>query len=187
MRPIIIVLTTAATFVGGCVSPQSRRGMVVQAEVGQSFPNFTFQDERGVTQDLGKNLGDFTILVFSECGQGMHGPISAALVDLVHANQEPGYVETFGFDIHRSKNGCPGHRNCHLLEGGPRLFSICDARATASGLYGVDSTDEIVIIGPDQKIVHRAPMEDIQAVSHSFADMFATHVEMVLQTRAPEE
>lgn len=186
MKPVIVILLVA-TFLPGCVSPQARRGMVVQAEVGQPFPNFTFQDERGVTQDLGKNLGDFTILVFSECGQGMHGPVSDALVDLVRVNQEPGYVETVGFDIHWSRNGCANHTDCHLLEGGPRTYSICDARAQVSHLYGVDSGDEIVIIGPERKIVSRASMADIETVSHGFADMFASHVEIVLQTRAPEE
>jgi len=161
--------------------------MVVQADIGERFHNFTFQDERGVTQNLGQNLGDFTVLVFSECGEDLHGPVSNALVDLVHANQAPGYAETVGFDIHWSKDGCPHHSDCHLLEGGPRIFSICDARAQVRDLYSVDSGDQIIIIDPNRRIVSRASESEIETVSRTLAHLFAEHAEIVAQTRSPEE
>jgi len=159
----------------------------VQAEVGNRFPNFTFQDERGTTQDLGQNLGDFTVLVFSECGEDLHGPTSQALTDLVHANQEPGYVETIGFDIHWSKEGCSNHDDCHLLEGGPRIFSICDARSQVHHLYGVTSDVEIVVIGPDRRIVDRAQGSEFKKVATGLASMFHDHAERTLQERSPDQ
>jgi len=187
MKPIFIMSLAAIAPLGGCVSPQARRGRVAQPEVGNRFQNFTFQDERGTTQDLSQNLGDFTVLVFSECGRDLHGPASKALVDLVHGNQEPGYTETVGFDIHWSKNGCPQHSDCHLLEGGPHIFSICDARAQVRDLYRVDSGDEIIIIGPDRHIVARAPLSELQAVAASLSSMFHDQAESVLQQRSPDQ
>lgn len=187
MKPMIITSLATIALLGGCVSPQTRRGMVVQAQVGNHFPNFTFEDERGGTQDLGQNLGDFTVLVFSECGEDLHGPVSKTLVNLVHGNQEPGYVETVGFDIHWSKDGCPHHSDCHLLEGGPHIFSICDARAQVRDLYSVDSVDEIVVIGPDRRIISRAPTSESETVSRTLAHQFAEHTEMVMQSRSPDE
>src|SRR3972149_10746921 len=77
MKPIFITSLAAIALLGGCVSPQARRGRVAQPEVGNRFPNFTFQDERGTTQDLSQNLGDFTVLVFSECGRDLHGPAAS--------------------------------------------------------------------------------------------------------------
>jgi hypothetical protein len=187
MKQIIFTGLGAIALLGGCVSPQARRGTVVQAEVGNRFPNFTFQDERGTTRDLSQNLGDFTVLVFSECGEDLHGPASTVVVDLVHSNQESGYAETVGFDVHWSKNGCPQHGDCHLLEGGPHIFSICDARAQVRDLYRIDSGDEIIVIGPDRRIVARTPISNFQTVAMNLSSMFHDHAQRVLQTRSPDQ
>lgn len=161
MKPITIISLAVVTLLGGCVSPQARRGRVVQAEVGGRHPNFTFQDERGKTQSLTGNLGDFTVLVFTECGEDLHGPVSKALVDLVRPNQEPGYARNVGFDIHWSKDGCPHHSDCHFLEGGTNIFSIRDARAQARDLYRADSGGEIIVNGPDSRVIERASICEI--------------------------
>lgn len=186
-RTIITISLATAGLMGGCVSPQARRGRVVEAQVGERAPSFTFQDERGKTHELAGDLGDFTVLIFSECGTDMHREVSNELLDLVRANQEPGYVETVGFDIHWSRDGCPQHSDCHLLEGGPRVYSICDARAQARDLFGAHLPQEIVIIGPDRRIVLRAPASDIDSVAASLDSMFQERRERVLQERSPDE
>lgn len=187
MKSFVIASLVAIGLLTGCVSPQARRGRVIQADIGNRFPNFTFLDEHGTAQDLSQNLGDFTVLVFSECGEDVHGPVSAALVDLVQPNQEPGYASTVGFDIHWSKDGCPHHSDCHLLEGGTHIFSICDARAQVRALYGVESDQEIVVIGPDRRIVDRSRGSDFSRVAGSLSNMFYEHAERVVQQRSPDE
>ncbi|MCO6438627.1 MAG: hypothetical protein J5J06_16160 [Phycisphaerae bacterium] len=187
MKSTILIALAPLALLTGCVSPQARRGRVIQADVGNRFPNFTFQDERGTAQDLSQNLGDFTVLVFSECGEDLHGPVSAALVDLVQPNQEPGYSETVGFDIHWSRDGCRYHSDCHLLEGGPHIFSICDGRSQVRDLYDADAAGEIIVIGPDRRIVDRAPMRELDSISSRLARRFSDHAEVVIQTRSPDE
>jgi len=187
MKTLVMTSLAAIALLAGCVSPQARRGRVVEAAIGDHFANFTFQDERSKMQDLGQNLGDFTVLVFSECGEDLHGPMSKAVVDLVHANQEPGYVETVGFDIHWSTDGCPHRDDCHLLEGGPHIFSICDARSRVRDLYRADAGGEIIVIGPDRRIVDRGPLHELDSISRRLAQRFSQHAEVVIQTRSPEE
>ncbi len=102
-------------------------------------------------------------------------------------NQEPGYASTVGFDIHWSKDGCSQHSDCHLLEGGAYIFSICDARAQARNLYGVESDQEIVVIGPDRRIVTRSRGPDFSGLAASLSSMFDDYSERVVMQRSPDE
>jgi len=107
MKYIFLIAVVYLTLPAGCASPQARRGRVVEAMVGDHL---------------------------SECGEDPRGPMSQTVVDIVHTNEEPGYVETGGFDSHRSKDGFQHHRDCHPLGNGVTELDTVSRRI--AGLFG---------------------------------------------------
>lgn len=173
MSKSIVVLGIAILFAGGCVSPQARRGKVDQVKVGEGFCDFTYIDDDGNGQSFGKFRGDITVLTFSKCDSDQHEPASVYLVGLVYGIEEPGLAEPVGFDMHWSKNGCPEHSGCHLIESKRRLFSLCDADGLVREIYGVTKPDEVVIIRPDGTVALRAPANQKALIEGQLRDLVA--------------
>lgn len=156
---------------------------MIQGVVGNRFSDFTSWDDRGVAQDIGRGLGDFTVLVLSECAKNPHGPVSKDLVDPLHAEQKSGSAETGAYDVDSWKDSYPDHGDRDVLESGRCALSMCKVRSYVRALYSVDTSDKISVIGPDQRIVTRTPGSDFEMAAVSLSSMFHDDAVSVAQQR----
>jgi hypothetical protein len=187
MRPSILLSIGLIMLLGGCLSPQARQGRVLEGKGGDSFPDFTFMDQEGRTRSLRQHLGDFTVLAFTQCGGELHESVSGDLTALVKANQEPGYADTVGYDIHWCEDGCKHADRCHLIEGKTHLFSICDARSVVRDLYEARDGGQLVVIGPDRRIALRDSASNMSLVKGRLQRMFDDHAWAVVEQVSPDE
>ncbi len=101
--------------------------------------------------------GDYTVLMFNRCDQESHGPAARLLKDIVAENRHALYVDVTGVDVHWSDNGCPVHKQCHLVSDRSDLASLCDANGVVRRLYGAAEENAIHVIGPDGRVLAAAP------------------------------
>ncbi len=162
----------AVALAGGCASPAAHHGRVVASSggqqeeklrpnVGERFLDFTYVDDEGKTQRLKDHLGDYTFLIFTKCGDEMHSMASKEIRDLVHATQDREFNEIVAFDVYWSEGGCQGDDPCRLTEQDFSYFSICDARGEVANLYGVGHLNEILVIGPDGRVIDGASVSSL--------------------------
>jgi cytochrome oxidase Cu insertion factor (SCO1/SenC/PrrC family) len=158
---------------GGCAGPAVHHGRVVgspggqsdeavRPAVGASFVDFSYVDDEGKPQRLKDHLGDYTFLIFTRCGDDLHSLASQEIRELVHATQDRDYNEIIAFDIYWSEAGCEGDDPCRLAEPDSSYFSICDARGEVASLYGVAHQNEIIVVGPDGRIVDGASVASLE-------------------------
>jgi hypothetical protein len=165
-----IALTVA--LVGGCASPAVHHGHVVGSPggereeavrpgVGARFLDFTYVDDEGNAQRLKDHLGEYTFLILTRCGDDPHSLASREIRELVHATHDPGYNDIVAFDVYRSDGGCGADDPCRLTERDSSYFSICDGRGEVADLYGAGHENQIIVIGPDRRIVDEASVASL--------------------------
>lgn len=168
MAPVVLTFALA----GGCASPAvhygrvvgspgSQRDDAVRPVVGARFVDFTYVDDEGKSQRLKDHLGEYTFLIFTKCGDEAHTLASQEVRELVHDTQDIDFNDIVAFDVYHAEGGCGFDDPCRLTEQDSSYFSICDARGEVAELYGVGHQNQIVVIGPDGRIVDGAPVTSL--------------------------
>ncbi len=124
------------------------------------LPDLHFLDERGSIRSLRDYLGDFTVLAFTGCNGTEHRSVTKLLDTIVAKNGAAGQVKVIGIDVHSSNRTNGWHAPVHRVDVRKNLVTIDDADGTIRRWHGVGGEDEILIIGPDGRVIDSAPVQD---------------------------
>jgi hypothetical protein len=194
--PVVFTLALA----GGCTSPAVHYGRAVESPSGQPesavrpavgarFLDFSYVDDAGERQRLKDHLGDYTFLIFTRCGDEMHTQASREIRELVHATEDRRFNEIVAFDIYRTEGACGPGDPCRLAERDSNYFSICDPRGEVADLYGVGHHNQVIVIGPDRRIVDAASVASLNELEARVKERIAQYTahKSVWLTRAGSE
>ncbi len=128
------------------------------------LPDLHFLDERGSIRSLRDYLGDFTVLAFTGCNGTEPRSVTKLLKTVRAKNGAAGQIKVIGIDVH-SSNGTNGwHAPVHRVDARKNLVTIDDADGTIRRWHGVGGEDEILIIGPDGRVIDSALVQDAERV-----------------------
>lgn len=165
----IVVISSVGFALQGCAAHRPTRGVVRTPSVGHHYFDFSFLDEEGRHRSLRNSLGDFTILAFTRCDSSTHTVTSRLLDGLVAEHRDNRAVTVVGIDVHWSAQRCSTHDHCHLLGAKRNTMSICDATGFIRRLYGVSNDDELILIGPDRRVIATATASYPDRLQHQLA------------------
>jgi len=164
MRAILLA-SLSVVFLAGCASQPPARGWSPHVDssgagvsVGDRFVDFTFQDQSGKQRSLRRDLGDYTVVLFTECESDTHQPAGELLDTILDASRYGNdNVKLVGVNVHWCETGCKNGSHCHLVDARPNLGSICDGVGAVRRAYGVGAKDWLFVIGPEKTIELSAP------------------------------
>lgn len=153
MRALFLA-SLAVMFLAGCASQPPARGWSPRVDspetgvrVGDRYVDFAFQDQSGKERSLRRDLGDYTVVLFTECESDTHQPAGDLLDAILSAGQYGNSnVKLVGVNVHWCKTGCKDGQHCHLVDAKPNLGSIC-----------AGTEDWLFVIGPEKTIELSAP------------------------------
>ncbi|MBW7905318.1 MAG: peroxiredoxin family protein [Phycisphaerae bacterium] len=164
MRALFLA-SLAVMFLAGCASQPPARGWSPRVDspetgvrVGDRYVDFAFQDQSGKERSLRRDLGDYTVVLFTECESDTHQPAGDLLDAILSAGQYGNSnVKLVGVNVHWCKTGCKDGQHCHLVDAKPNLGSICDGAGAVRRAYGAGTEDWLFVIGPEKTIELSAP------------------------------
>jgi hypothetical protein len=124
------------------------------------LPDLHFLDERGSIRSLRDYLGDFTVLAFTGCNGTEQRFLTKLLKTVVAKNGAVGQVKVIGINVHSSNGPNGWHAPVHRVDARKNLVTIDDADGTIRRWHGVGGEDEILLIGPDGRVIDSASVQD---------------------------